>query len=185
MTLVELFIISIGLSMDAFAVSVCKGLVMKKMNYYKALVIALFFGVFQALMPLFGFYIGRTFSDKITHVDHWVAFILLSMIGFNMIKESYSVEDINLVDDLYIGELILLSIATSIDALAIGVTFAFLEVEIAYATLMIGIITFLVCFMGVKIGNIFGSHLKAKAEFFGGMVLIVMALKIILDHLFF
>lgn len=185
MTTIELVIISIGLSMDAFAVSICRGLMMQRMSYCKALIIALFFGMFQAIMPCIGFYIGMTFTQKITAIDHWVAFILLGAIGINMIKESFISTDTELTEGLYIGELLLLSIATSIDALAIGVTFAFLDVDIINAASIIGILTLLICFFGVKVGNIFGHKFKGKAEVLGGFLLILMALKILLDHVFF
>lgn len=186
MSIIELSIIGIGLSMDAFAVSICQGLTITKNRNYKALIIAIFFGLFQAMMPFVGYVVGLSFSDKVTSVDHWIAFVLLSMIGFNMIKEGLFDKEEEQVDErLYFGDLLLLSIATSIDALAIGVTFAFLEVQIFVAIGVIGTITFFLCFIGVCLGTVFGYKLKGRAELFGGSVLILMALKIIAEHVLF
>lgn len=200
MTLTELFIIAVGLSMDAFAVSICKGLSLKKLRIKDAIIVGLYFGIFQGGMPLLGYFLGVQFQDKITSFDHWIAFILLGIIGFNMIKESrekdsdsdlaakeVSVEKIKTTEveenPLRFKEMIVLAIATSIDALAIGVTLAFLKVDIVPAVSFIGIITFVLSMVGVKIGNIFGAKYKSKAEFAGGIILIAMGLKILLEHL--
>lgn len=186
MSVIEIAIIGIGLAMDAFAVSICKGLAMKKMSYQKAIIIALFFGGFQALMPAIGYVLGTTFASKIAAIDHWIAFILLSLIGVNMIKEALGKEDDECLDDaLHFGDLIMLSIATSVDALAVGITFAFFNVSIVLSTSIIGFITFIICIIGVKVGNVFGEKYKSKAELTGGILLIIMGCKILLDHLFF
>ena len=186
MSVIEIAIIGIGLAMDAFAVSICKGLAMKKMSYQKAIIIALFFGGFQALMPAIGYVLGTTFASKIAAIDHWIAFILLGLIGVNMIKEALGKEDDECLDDaLHFGDLIMLSIATSVDALAVGNTFAFFNVSIVLSTSIIGFITFIICIIGVKVGNVFGEKYKSKAELTGGILLIIMGCKILLDHLFF
>lgn len=186
MSVIEIAIIGIGLPMDAFAVSICKGLAMKKMSYQKAIIIALFFGGFQALMPAIGYVLGTTFASKIAAIDHWIAFILLGLIGVNMIKEALGKEDDECLDDaLHFGDLIMLSIATSVDALAVGITFAFFNVSIVLSTSIIGFITFIICIIGVKVGNVFGEKYKSKAELTGGILLIIMGCKILLDHLFF
>ncbi|MDF2819647.1 MAG: hypothetical protein K0R15_88 [Clostridiales bacterium] len=183
MGLAELFIIAVGLSMDAFAVAICKGLCMKKMEWKKAIIIGAYFGVFQAGMPLIGYLLGTQFQDKITSIDHWIAFLLLSFIGANMIRESRDKEEIS-CETPDSKNLLLLAIATSIDALAVGVTFAFFVKEnITYAVSLIGIVTFLLSVLGVKIGNVFGSKYKSKAEFAGGFILICMGLKILIEHL--
>ena len=164
----------------------CKGLAMRRMNYKKAIIIAAFFGVFQALMPALGYVLGTTFANKIAAIDHWIAFILLALIGANMIKEALSSDDDECQDDsLRLGDLIMLSIATSIDALAVGITFAFFNVSLLLSVSMIGIITFIICVIGVKVGNVFGEKYKSKAELAGGLILIVMGAKILIDHLFF
>lgn len=188
MTLIELFLIAVGLSMDAFAVSICKGLAMKKCTWTKGCIVGLYFGIFQAGMPVLGYLLGVQFKDLITSVDHWIAFVLLALIGANMIKESLSKEDEcescgSDADTLEVREMLGLAVATSIDALAVGVTFAFLQVQIVPAVSFIGITTFVISMAGVKIGNIFGSKYKAKAEFAGGTILILMGLKILLEHL--
>lgn len=186
MTIFEIVLIAVGLAMDAFAVSICKGLAMKKMNYRKAAIIALFFGAFQALMPALGYVLGNTFANKIAAIDHWIAFILLGLIGFNMVKESVGHDEETCQDDsLRVGDLIMLSIATSIDAFAVGITFAFFDVSIVLSMSIIGIITFIICVFGVKIGNVFGEKYKSKAEFAGGVLLILMGGKILIDHIFF
>lgn len=185
MSILEIVLIGVGLAMDAFAVSICKGLAMRKMNYQKAIIIAAFFGVFQALMPALGYILGMTFASKIAAIDHWVAFILLGLIGGNMIKESMSNDDECQDDSLRIGNLIMLSIATSVDALAVGITFAFFDVSLLLSISIIGIITFIICIMGVKVGNVFGEKYKNKAELAGGLILIAMGAKILIDHLFF
>lgn len=186
MSIIEIALIGVGLAMDAFAVSICKGLAMRRMNYKKAIIIAALFGVFQALMPALGYVLGTTFANKIAAIDHWIAFILLALIGANMIKEALSSDDDECQDDsLRLGDLIMLSIATSIDALAVGITFAFFNVSLLLSVSMIGIITFIICVIGVKVGNVFGEKYKSKAELAGGLILIVMGAKILIDHLFF
>ena len=182
MGVLELILIAVGLAMDAFAVSVCKGLSMSKMEWKKAVVIGLYFGGFQALMPLIGYILGVGFEDKIKSIDHWIAFILLVFIGINMIKEAFETkEESN--DKIDFKTMIILSIATSIDALAVGVTFAFLNVNIMLAISLIGIITFIISMIGVKIGNVFGDKYETKAELAGGFILIFLGAKILLEHL--
>ena len=183
MTFFELFLIGIGLSMDAFAVSICKGLSMQIDKKY-TLCIGLFFGGFQALMPLTGYLLGSQFSGYIERFDHWIAFVLLALIGFNMIKESREEEE---EEKPYAGvnfkELLILAVATSIDALAVGVTFAFLQVNIVSAITIIGCTTFVISIAGVYFGNVFGSRYKSRAELTGGIILILIGLKILLEHL--
>lgn len=185
MTLWELFIIAVGLSMDAFAVSICKGLSVKKVTFGHAAVCGGYFGAFQAIMPVIGFVLGVQFKDLITSVDHWIALILLGLIGANMIRESLSKEDEKMNCSFCFRAMLPLAIATSIDALAVGVTFAIMDIgsKIVFAVLFIGVITFILSAIGVKIGNVFGAKFKAKAEFFGGVVLILMGLKIFLEDL--
>lgn len=185
MNLAELFIIAVGLSMDAFAVSVCKGLAMRKCTVKKACIVGLYFGIFQAGMPLIGYVLGVQFKDVITSIDHWIAFVLLGIIGANMIREALGEEDECTTgnDALDVKTMVGLAVATSIDALAVGVTFAFLSVEIVPAVSFIGIVTFAISAAGVKIGNVFGGRYKSKAELAGGVILILMGTKILLDHL--
>lgn len=185
MTLWELFIIAVGLSMDAFAVSICKGLSVKKVTFGHAAVCGGYFGAFQAIMPVIGFVLGVQFKDLITSVDHWIALILLCLIGANMIRESLSKEEEEMNCSFCFRAMLPLAIATSIDALAVGVTFAIMDIgsKIVFAVLFIGVITFILSAIGVKIGNVFGAKFKAKAEFFGGVVLILMGLKIFLEDL--
>ena len=183
MSLFSLFIIAVGLSMDAFAVSICKGLAMQKINLRKAGIVGLWFGGFQALMPFIGYLLGSQFEQYITAIDHWIAFVLLGLIGASMIKEALSKEEECANDSLDCKTMFLLAVATSIDALAVGVTFAFLQVEIVPAVSFIGIITFTLSVIGVKVGNIFGTRYKSKAELAGGMILVVMGIKILLEHL--
>lgn len=183
MNLLSLFTIAIGLSMDAFAVSICKGLAMKKITVRKAMTVGLWFGGFQALMPLIGYLLGIRFQSHITAIDHWIAFFLLGIIGFNMIREACSKEEEKTDDSLHAKDMLLLAIATSIDALAVGVTFAFLQVSIIPAVTLIGITTFVCSMLGVKIGNVFGTRYKSRAELAGGVILILMGLKILLEHL--
>lgn len=189
MSLIELFILAVGLSMDAFAVAVCKGLAMKKAEFKKAVIIGLYFGVFQAFMPLTGYLLGVGFQYQITAITHWIAFGLLSIIGANMVKEAFK-EDCDYCYDkkdasLGFKTMIILAIATSIDALAVGVTFAFLKVDIIAAVSFIGIITLILSIVGVKIGGVFGTRYKSKAEFVGGTILILIGIKILLEHLGF
>lgn len=186
MGIVELFLIAVGLSMDAFAVSVCKGLAMQKVTLKKACIVGLWFGGFQALMPTIGYVLGVQFKDHIVAIDHWIAFLLLAIIGGNMIHESLEKkcpECESHGESLALREMLVLAIATSIDALAVGITFAFLNVNIIAAVLFIGIITFTLSAVGVKIGNIFGSKYKSKAELAGGIILMMIGLKILLEHL--
>lgn len=185
MDLLTLLTLAVGLSMDAFAVSICKGLAMREKVLGKGVIIGLWFGGFQALMPIIGFFLGTQFKDQITSIDHWIAFILLGIIGFHMAKESFSKEEEVLDCSIAPGNMVLLAIATSIDALAIGVTFAFLNVQIIPAVSFIGITTFFLSVAGVRIGNVFGIRYKSKAELAGGIILMAMGLKILVEHLFF
>ena len=185
MDFVQVFLIGVGLAMDAFAVAICKGLKMKKIDYKYTALVALFFGGFQALMPLIGWLLGVQFESYIVSIDHWIAFALLSFIGGNMIKESREgdedEEEGEITYDL--KELFMLAVATSIDALAVGITFAFLRVDIVSSILIIGVTTFFISIVGVAIGNRFGAKYKSKAEFAGGLILIFIGLKILLEHL--
>ena len=183
MGILEVFLIGLGLAMDAFAVAVCKGLSMKKLELKKAVIIAIYFGVFQALMPVIGYFLGSTFQELVTSVDHGIAFILLGFIGGNMIKEAFGKDCENHNDKVDFKTMIVLAIATSIDALAVGITFAFIKTNITLAVLIIGIVTFIISLIGVKIGNKFGNKYESKAEFAGGLILILTGLKILLEHL--
>lgn len=178
-----LFTLAVGLSMDAFAVSVCKGLAMKKITVRKALIVGLWFGGFQALMPVLGYFLGAQFKEKITAVDHWIAFVLLGFIGINMIRESMEKEEVCPSAGVDPKTMFPLAVATSIDALAVGVTFAFLDVNIAAAAGFIGVTTFIFSAAGVKVGNVFGSRYKSKAELAGGIILVLLGIKILLEHL--
>ena len=182
MSLTELFIIAVGLSMDAFAVSVCKGLSVQKVKPKHYLIVAAYFGGFQALMPLLGYLLGVRFEAMVANVDHWIAFVLLGLIGANMVRESRAGEE-KLDDSFTVSTMLILAVATSIDALAIGVTFAFLGVNIVEAIILIGITTGIISGVGLKIGNVFGSRYKSKAEMAGGIVLILMGIKILVQHL--
>ena len=184
MSLIDLLILALGLSMDAFAVSICKGLSVSKLQIKHALLCGIYFGGFQALMPLLGWLLGSQFQALITSVDHWIAFLLLGVIGFNMIRESRSQDDECPNDSFHVRTMLPLAIATSIDALAVGITFAFLDVDILPAVSFIGMITFICSAIGVNIGNVFGLKFKSKAELFGGIVLILIGLKILVDHVF-
>lgn len=179
----ELFILAVGLSMDAFAVSICKGLSIRALMPRHAVIVGLWFGAFQALMPLIGWLLGASFADKIAAVDHWIAFVLLSIIGGNMIKEALGKGEEDCDPSLAPMTMLLLAVATSIDALAVGVTFAFLRVDILPAIALIGVCTFIISAAGVKVGNVFGTRYKSKAELFGGVVLVLIGLKILLEHL--
>lgn len=185
MGLIELFLIAVGLSMDAFAVSVCKGLAMPKRTFKKAAIVGLWFGGFQALMPAIGYILGAQFQEAIASIDHWIAFVLLALIGGNMIHEALDNDEEEADASLDVKTMFLLAVATSIDALAIGITFAFLKVNIIPAVCFIGIVTFIISFAGVKIGNVFGARYKNKAEIVGGIILILLGLKILLEHLGF
>ena len=182
MSLWELFIIAVGLSMDAFAVSVCKGLSVQKVKPKHYLIVAAYFGGFQALMPLLGYLLGVRFEAMVANVDHWIAFVLLGLIGANMVRESRAGEE-KLDDSFTVSTMLILAVATSIDALAIGVPFAFLGVNIVEAIILIGITTGIISGVGLKIGNVFGSRYKSKAEMAGGIVLILMGIKILVQHL--
>lgn len=177
----EIFLIAIAVSMDAFAVSICKGLVMKKIEKKNAIKIGLYFGIFQAGMPILGYLLGKQFEQFVQNIDHWIAFILLSFIGLEMIKESF--DDSKENDKLDFKTMFILSIATSIDALTIGITYAFFKVNIIIASTIIGITTFAFSVIGVFIGNKFGAKFKNQAEIIGGIILILIGLKILLEHL--
>lgn len=197
MGLWELFVIAVGLSMDAFAVAICKGLSMKQMSWKNALITGLYFGGFQGGMPLIGYLLGTNFKDLIVNIDHWIAFVLLAIIGANMIKEAFDKGDAEegaacgcdgncgdaANDSFDVKTMVPLALATSIDALAVGVTFAFLQVDIVPAVSFIAVITFFLAALGVKIGNVFGARFKSKAELAGGVILILMGTKILLEHL--
>ena len=185
---IELFLLGIGLAMDAFAVSVCKGLGMRRLNKKQTLIIGLYFGGFQALMPLIGWLLGSQFQKYITSIDHWIAFILLSFIGGKMmieaIREWNEEETVDVMDaPLDHKNMLVLAVATSIDALAVGITFAFLDTPIVEAITIIGITTMVISIIGVVVGNFFGSRYKSKAEFIGGLILVLLGLKILLEHL--
>ena len=182
MSILELFIIAVGLSMDAFAVSICKGLSVQRLEWKHAFLAGLYFGGFQALMPAIGYVLGVQFESLITSIDHWIAFVLLLIIGGKMIQESLE-EPEELDDSFAVKTMLMLAVATSIDALAMGVTFAFLRVNIVAAVLFIGMTTFLFSAAGIKIGNVFGLRYKSKAELAGGIILILMGTKILLEHL--
>ncbi len=184
MELTEILLIGIGLSMDAFAVSICKGFSIKNLNLKKSFTVGLYFGGFQAIMPLIGYFLGSVFTNFLLAIDHWIAFILLSLIGGNMIIETLkSNGNENYNDSLDFKSMLILSIATSIDALAVGITFAFLNVNVSIAASLIGLITFIISFIGVNIGNKFGSKYGNKAQILGGIVLIIIGIKILIEHL--
>ena len=178
----ELFVLAVGLSMDAFAVSICKGLSLGKIKVKHMCIAGIWFGGFQALMPLIGYFLGSLFADMITKYDHWIAFILLLFIGGNMIKEAVGDEE-HVEASMDVKGMFILAVATSIDALAVGVTFAFLKVAIVPAVSFIGIVTFVCSAAGVKIGSIFGTKYSKKAELFGGVVLILIGIKILVEGL--
>lgn len=186
---IELLLIGAGLAMDAFAVSICKGLAMRKVNKKQAVIIGLFFGGFQALMPFIGWLLGSQFESYITSIDHWIAFILLGFIGGKMIFEAVKPEEDVEIDQmdppLDLKELFLLAVATSIDALAVGITFAFLDYPIVEAVSIIGVTTFIISVGGVYVGNFFGNKYKSKAEFAGGLILVLIGIRILLSHLGF
>ncbi len=192
MGILEIILTAVGLAMDAFAVSICRGLKMKRINYSHALVIALLFGGFQALMPLIGYLLGINFQSFIEPVDHWIAFVLLAFIGGKMLLDAFKKDDgeekcdsCDGSDKLNIKELVVMAIATSIDALAVGITMSCLElsVHISAALALIGVITLVICFAGVIIGHVFGSKFNNKAQILGGVILILIGLKILLEHL--
>ena len=180
----ELFILAVGLSMDAFAVSICKGLATKQLKIKHTLIAGLWFGGFQALMPLIGYFLGVTFEKYVTAVDHWIAFVLLGAIGGNMIKEAFEGEEECTDSSFGIKTMFVMAVATSIDALAIGITFGLLpDINITTAVSFIGVTTFILSAVGVKIGNVFGAKYKSKAEFTGGIILSILGLKILIEHL--
>ena len=183
MSFASVFLIGVSLSMDAFAVSICKGLSVGRVSPRHALTCGVWFGGFQALMPLLGWVLGSQFASYIQNIDHWVAFVLLALIGGNMIRESRDTDEENLSDSFSFATMLPLAVATSIDALAVGVTFAFLQVDIVPAVCFIGVTTFVLSCIGIKAGNVFGAKYKSRAELFGGVVLILMGLKILLEHL--
>ncbi len=190
MSLISLFILAVGLSMDACSVAICKGLATPKITLKNAAIVGLWFGGFQALMPALGYIVGYRFQDFITAWDHWIAFVLLALIGANMIKEAFSKEEDEEEccsdNSLSPGKMFPMAIATSIDALAVGVTFAFLpDVPIIPAVSFIGIVTFFLSALGMKIGNLFGTKFKSKAQLAGGIILVGLGLKILIEHLFF
>lgn len=179
----EIMCISVGLAMDAFAVSICKGLAIEKLDYKKMIIIASYFGIFQMVMPLIGYFLGNSFQHVIYKIDHWIAFILLLGIGFNMIKEAFSKDLEDKDDSTNFKTMIVLAIATSIDALAVGITFGFLQVRLFFSVIFIGIITFILCMIGVTIGKKFENRFQNKAELFGGVILILIGIKILIEHL--
>ena len=184
MTLIELFLLAVGLSMDAFAVSVCKGLSVDRIRPRHALICGAYFGVFQALMPTLGYLLGVRFQGLIERVDHWIAFVLLVLIGANMLREACGKEEAESVDASFgFKTMLMLAVATSIDALAVGVTFAFLQVRIVPAVCFIGATTFVISAVGVKIGNLFGLRWRKPAEIVGGVILIGIGVKILVEHL--
>lgn len=180
MGILELFVLAVGLSMDAFAVSICKGLSLGRIRVKHMCIAGAWFGGFQALMPLIGYYLGSFFADMITKYDHWIAFILLLFIGGKMVKESFGDEE-NVDSSMDVKSMFILAVATSIDALAVGVTFAFLKVSIVPAVTFIGAVTFICSALGVKIGSLFGVRYKSKAELFGGVILVAIGVKILLE----
>lgn len=184
MGLLQVVLIAVGLAMDAFAVSVCKGLKMKTIDYKYAALIAAFFGVFQAVMPFIGWVLGKQFEQYITNIDHWIAFVLLAFIGGKMIAEAFKEGEEGVCPVTYdLKDVFMLAIATSIDALAVGITFAFLQMKILVPVLTIGVITFVLSIVGVIVGNRFGARYKSRAELAGGVILVLIGLKILLEHL--
>jgi len=185
MGLFEIILIAIGLSMDAFAVSIMLGLSVKKPKIREMVIPGIYFGFFQALMPFIGYFAGIHFAGKIQNFDHWIAFVLLGFIGGKMIKDSFSKDEKKIDKNPFrFSAMLLLAIATSIDALAVGITFAFFEINIFTSIIIIGLTTFCISLGGVKIGNIFGTKFKTKAEFIGGVVLVMLGFKILIEHLF-
>lgn len=184
MGIAELVLLAVGLSMDACAVAICKGLALRKVNFKQMLTVGLWFGGFQALMPLLGYLLASLFADFIRSVDHWVAFILLGIIGVNMIREALSGDEEEADPSLSFRTMLVMAIATSIDAMAVGISFAFLDVQIIPAVSLIGAITLALSAAGVKIGAAFGCRFKSKAELAGGVILISLGLKIFIEHQF-
>lgn len=185
MGLIELLVIAVGVSMDALAVSICKGLSVRRLRPEYCLSVALWFGGFQALMPLIGYFVGISFADFVTDIDHWIAFLLLALIGGHMIKESFGSESCEMAPDFSFRTMSALALATSIDALAVGVSFAFLKVDIWAAIFMIGLTTACFSACGVAVGNVFGNRYKSKAELAGGVILVFIGIKILIEHTLF
>ena len=183
MKLSEIIFIAIGLAMDAFAVSICKGLAIKKIKIRNSIIVGTYFGMFQAIMPLIGYMLGNSFRNFVTNIDHWIIFLLLGIIGIKMIVDSFEENNEKSDSSIELKTMLLLALATSIDALAVGITFSFFKLNIFYVVSIIGIITFLLSAIGVKIGNKFGNKLQNKAEIFGGIILILIGIKILLEHL--
>ena len=183
MGIAETMILAVGLSMDAFAVSICKGLALPKVTARSAAVVGAWFGAFQGLMPLLGYFLGTSFQRYITAFDHWIAFVLLAIIGGKMVAEAFEPEEGPPDGSLAPGKMLVLAVATSIDALALGITLALLQVEIALPVVLIACTTFVLSFLGVRLGNVFGLRYKSKAELVGGVVLILLGVKILLEHL--
>lgn len=183
MGIIEIILLGIGLAMDAFAVSICKGLSVKELKARHIVLAGVYFGGSQALMPLIGYLLGFHFQGLIKSVDHWIAFGLLVLIGANMVREAFEEEDGEANDSFSFFTMLPLAVATSIDALAVGITFAFLQVNVVLAVLLIGCITFVISAAGIKIGNVFGARYKKKAEIAGGILLILLGIKILLEHL--
>lgn len=187
MNIIEIVLLAVSLSMDAFAVALCKGLAIKKLNFKSCAIVGAWFGIFQGLMPLIGYLLGSTFADKITSIDHWIAFVLLAIIGANMIKESFGKDEEKADASLGFKTMLVMAIATSIDALAVGVSFAFTDFNpdrfVYIAFVIIAVTTFTLSAIGVKIGNIFGTKYKSKAEFAGGLILILLGAKILIEGL--
>ena len=185
MGIISIIFTSVGLGMDAFAVSICKGLSIDKYLLRKSFIVSLYFGLFQGLMPLIGYLLGNIFINLISEFDHYIIFILLSVVGYNMIREGLSKDKLNINSNVNFKEMIPLDFATSIDALAVGITFSLLKVNIVEVILYISIITFSMCFIGIFIGNLFGIKYEKKAQIIGGIILIVISIKILIEHLFF
>ncbi|MBR2332794.1 MAG: manganese efflux pump [Rikenellaceae bacterium] len=183
MGFLELLIIAVGLAMDAFAVSVCKGLAVGRVRASHALKVGVWFGGFQALMPLVGYALGVSFAQVVEQFDHWIAFVLLSIIGINMIREAREGDSCGSNSDFSWRIMLAMAVATSIDALAVGVSFAFLRVDVVWAVVTIGVITFLLSIVGLLLGNRFGCRFKSKAEIIGGAILVAMGVKILIEHL--
>ena len=184
MGITELIMLAVGLSMDAFAVSICKGLSVRKLEIKHMALAGIWFGGFQALMPLIGYLLGSTFASYVQKFDHWIALILLAFIGLSMIKEAFGEDEEEVGDSFGAKTMFLMAVATSIDALAVGVTFAFLNVNVIFAVFTIGITTFIFSAAGIKIGNVFGLRFKSKAELAGGAILVLLGLKIFVEHMF-
>lgn len=183
MKIIEILLIGIGLAMDAFTVSICKGLSIKKISFKKSIIIGLYFSIFQGLMPLIGYLIGKKFFNIVLLIDHWIALIILSMIGINMIIESFSKKEKEVNDKIDFKTMIPLSIATSIDALTVGITFAFLKVNIIVSIIIISIITLIITTIGVIIGHKFGTNYQKQSQFLGGLILIMIGVKTLIEHL--